>query len=898
MARKKSVKNKTKNKNKTKDKTEGLIISLADTLIEKKALLLMGNTAVGKTFLARKIADELQVSRDRFKIISCHNRLSYTDLIKGNAIDTEDDSIVFEYEEKTVLQMISCAKKANQNDYYLLLFDDIQRIELSSLLCESIAAVGNANSSFYLNDGQKVEVPENFLIIATYNPFDNYSIQMTQDEMKHFYIKELLSDIDYVLKDKKSIVSEWYSYFRQVIFRYLEPYYAKDTYEQRMHILGHGFFEEKFITERVKYQIIPLLKQYIAEGLLNPAAYKMIQDAEYVCRENYVDVQENKKRTRINAKGIKNSVDSTVFVEEGTSHTPIINLISRIIEQGLLNEQEIEFYILFNSNICYVNQEDNGITYTGTLVSDNKHYPHLRRRSEKTRQYYNGGKIDILEEEFNLLSCIQTREFKQGKDDVDDVFTPSIKGETTSPNKVLIRILNQYYRVIINNLEGYCETNENNNKRKLLDFARNEWDTFVANYKDIKSDGSNEEGEVANTKVRKLIGNLQILWTDINNSISDGGNEAFLLEGVERKMSSLVYDEYLDIMNSLNVRQIILQGPPGTSKTYTAKQILGSLINKLNGNQQEKMVDGETVNKYKIENYAEESTGIGKIDENTKLVWDIVQFHPSYGYEDFIRGIEVSTVQKKEDDLSSKNYSYIQYRTVNKALGSIAELAKKFKNTLFFMIIDEINRANLATVFGELIYGLEYRNEKIVTPYRINGDNQICLPDNLYLIGTMNTADKSIGGIDYAIRRRFLFFEQLPDRNVVLNYNLKENSDNSKQKVINNKAANLFDRVTEVFNGHLSQEYRKEDVQIGHTYFLVNSEDELRRRFEYQIIPILKEYYKDGIVTFRVEEKAGFYGCIAGTIDMNSDNRETIDKIFSDLIQDKNFSTNEQGQNA
>lgn len=130
------------------------------------------------------------------------------------------------------------------------------------------------------------------------------------------------------------------------------------------------------------------------------------------------------------------------------------------------------------------------------------------------------------------------------------------------------------------------------------------------------------------------------------------------------------------------------------------------------------------------------------------VAWDIVQFHPSYGYEDFIRGIKVST--KPGSDT-------ILYETVNKVLGNIAELAKKHKKTKFFLIIDEINRANLATVFGELIYGLEYRTEPVATPYSVNNNNRISMPDNLYIIGTMNTADKSIGGIDYAIRRRFHF---------------------------------------------------------------------------------------------------------------------------------------------
>ena len=76
----------------------------------------------------------------------------------------------------------------------------------------------------------------------------------------------------------------------------------------------------------------------------------------------------------------------------------------------------------------------------------------------------------------------------------------------------------------------------------------------------------------------------------------------------------------------------------------------------------------------------------------------------------------------------------------------MAEVASRpeFKDTKFFLVIDEINRANLATVFGELIYGLEYRGKSVATPYTVENSNKVVLPDNLYILGTMNTADKSM----------------------------------------------------------------------------------------------------------------------------------------------------------
>ena len=190
-----------------------------------------------------------------------------------------------------------------------------------------------------------------------------------------------------------------------------------------------------------------------------------------------------------------------------------------------------------------------------------------------------------------------------------------------------------------------------------------------------------------------------------------------------------------------------------------------------------------------IADYSQEDKYCAKLFKGKgqpEIAWDIVQFHPSYGYEDFIRGIKVST--KPGTDT-------ILYETVNKVLGNIAELASKHSKTKFYLIIDEINRANLATVFGELIYGLEYRTEPVATPYAVNNSNRISLPENLYIIGTMNTADKSIGGIDYAIRRRFLFFEQLPDKNVIKTYRADKGA---SQIDLNTKASKLYEQVERI----------------------------------------------------------------------------------------------------
>lgn len=157
----------------------------------------------------------------------------------------------------------------------------------------------------------------------------------------------------------------------------------------------------------------------------------------------------------------------------------------------------------------------------------------------------------------------------------------------------------------------------------------------------------------------------------------------------------------------------------------------------------------------------------------------------------------------------------------------------------------------------------------------------------------MNTADKSIGGIDYAIRRRFLFFSLLPERKTILEFRKGkcDSPDEEKKQIeINEMAVLLFDRVSELFNSeNLNSEYYKDDVQIGHTYFLVTSVEQLYLRFRYQIIPILREYYKDGMFQLEAPETDtdgwyGLLGCINGTVDINAD-EDKIKDIFEKLIK-------------
>lgn len=163
----------------------------------------------------------------------------------------------------------------------------------------------------------------------------------------------------------------------------------------------------------------------------------------------------------------------------------------------------------------------------------------------------------------------------------------------------------------------------------------------------------------------------------------------------------------------------------------------------------------------------------------------------------------------------------------------------------YLLIIDEINRGNISKIFGELITLLE--NDK-----RIGEENEITVtlpysqetfgvPSNLFIIGTMNTADRSIGHIDYAIRRRFSFVSLKSDKNVISSYDKYDNG-------VKEKAESLFDGIKDFISANINADLDADDLMIGHSYFLCKGVDNLKMRLECEIIPLIEEYEKDGII--------------------------------------------------
>jgi 5-methylcytosine-specific restriction enzyme B len=241
-----------------------------------------------------------------------------------------------------------------------------------------------------------------------------------------------------------------------------------------------------------------------------------------------------------------------------------------------------------------------------------------------------------------------------------------------------------------------------------------------------------------------------------------------------------------------------------------------------------------------------------------KVVWDIVQFHPSYGYEDFISGIEAN----------SENGA-LNFERKNRIFIKIVEAAKENPSIQYVLIIDEINRGFLGRIFGELILTLEYRNLGV----RLLGQNErITIPNNLYLIGTMNTADRNISLVDHALRRRFLIVQCLPDGKLLEGY-LKGNLalDTIKE---------IFQAIQKAFYKENIDEYERDqrgyfmgDYAIGHTYFMIKDPEDLWTNLRYQVIPLLEEYRKEGIIT---EDHLGRTALLIQGITIDSDTRGNV----------------------
>jgi 5-methylcytosine-specific restriction protein B len=233
-------------------------------------------------------------------------------------------------------------------------------------------------------------------------------------------------------------------------------------------------------------------------------------------------------------------------------------------------------------------------------------------------------------------------------------------------------------------------------------------------------------------------------------------------------------------------RFVVLQGPPGTGKTRMADEI------------RRRFFGGRGLT---------------------------VQFHPAVTYEDFVVGLS--------PDARERTLRF------DVRAGWLTEAARSAVEAPFLLIIDEINRADLGRVLGEAIYLFESaevggeRARHVRLPHPVDGKADLSLPTNLFVLATMNTADRSIASMDLAVRRRFAFVTLPPDRAAVGACGVPA-------------ATWAFDEVSRVFVEHAPGDALQ--LMPGHAYFLVKDERELRDRLRYEVIPLLDEYLQQGLL--------------------------------------------------
>lgn len=442
-----------------------------------------------------------------------------------------------------------------------------------------------------------------------------------------------------------------------------------------------------------------------------------------------------------------------------------------------------------------------------------------------TSDYY----FDEEREEF--LHCRQVKWLKKGEWNLDFTLPRKTLTDVTTYNSDIKGI--KYAQYLLNIMNENTQTQENSLTTKLLKYKHQ-----------IILQGPPGTGKTREAKriARELLG--------LGENDSLEGCEQFKLIQFHPSYS---YEDF--------VRGIVAKNTDGNISYVTENKVLAEFAKKAQKSIQESLERQKRPIKWEdFRDFLEEKKGNVFFDDKIKYngikeKWidnekvKVLTYSLRKGFNEWNEGKSAIPIEKfSQDNLDDNFVTFKKSQKIEEGYWNIIvdyfiNWANKFKNESpkpYVLIIDEINRANLSAVLGELIYALEYRGEAVQSMYAIDDDNTLILPANLYIIGTMNTADRSVGHIDYAIRRRFAFVDVLPK--------------DLTNELGDNFAEKLYGEVSKLFEGNtLSPEFRKEEVQLGHSYF-ITKHTPINIRWEYEIKPILLEYIKDGVL-INVEEK-------------------------------------------
>ena len=679
-----------------------------------------------------------------------------------------------------------------------------------------------------------------------------------------------------LLESFQEEVKEEYEYYNAFL-DYIAPEYhhEKSRYQigYTYFLPGHGasmWNAAELLQNKIRSQVIPLLRQYENEGIIVGCKLPDIERTSTAYTRDRKDVGEEIIEIVLNSEyrdiftdlysGKKSSANIKNPMNKSQPYNPtygvLFEIVNDMITYPLINTWRLMDLLCRDKEIYF--KTDVTHLYEGCLLALSKLSDKIITAgtdNTKGNQSLTSYKRDLHAfyykgQKYVLLSKIGLDNNESNK----RVDTCRLTGPVTSRYHNIYPIVKvlvyEYLRIFKNNLEAMLK------------------ETIIpADVTQIKSDIDIVEQDLAIVDAMEWHGaDVDERRWNLLDEVKNLQTWKLMVSGAMKGAYKKMDDRYQSVMNSTGIHQMILQGPPGTSKTYGVKEFLAMQAG-LISHKGEKW-DNDALNARQLltekDEYILPTEGV---PANNTVYWDIIQFHPSYTYEDFVRGISVSASDSNFSEITGEitdgsvaKYSLkmkqptpVMYKTVNRTLGKMARIARENYNeenpensAKFYLVIDEINRANLATVFGELIYALEYRNSEVATPYSVGADSRLQIPGNLYIVGTMNTADKSIASIDYAIRRRFLFFPVLPDIKVVYETVKDDWKEATELK--------LFYIIEKMFDSYMNtDDYNRNDVQIGHTYFLrkdtdAAAADQMKNRFLYQVVPVLREYYNDGIL--------------------------------------------------
>lgn len=557
--------------------------------------------------------------------------------------------------------------------------------------------------------------------------------------------------------------------------------------------------------------------------------------------------------------------------KESEKYTGAVGCLRLLIIRKLLNNEEINKKTIQELKEKYINKTD--VKFFDKYFANNK-YSKIKndiKKNNKDNPFQSWKEIDILR---RLLKT--KAEFEKSNQYLKDIgkFVISEIGLSNEHYKQDEgKFLNaKRYGTNIPTIIIYNKafSNKTNAIQICLHFDNNCIETCIQSGVD---DGYETKETISETS------NSEILISDLKNSKQE------FLDKTQKKIKGS------NNMNKQPLNQI-LYGPPGTGKTYNTKNIISKIfkmkenfynwfIDKSIANDKEKTFkdylssiikinENFGINIFEIydkkrfvniknliketdyykNNYKHSETSQGTsyydsaLNQYEKFLNDtnyvkrveFITFHQSYSYEEFVEGIR--PVILRGDDWGKE--TDVKYKGEDGIFKQICNRAREDKENNYVLIIDEINRGNISKIFGELITLIEddkrecvngiepekYNTIKVRLPY---SQNEFSVPNNLYIIGTMNTSDRSIASVDIALRRRFKFVEMMPDESKVANFGVQFESIFEK---LNKKIEILLDR----------------DHKIGHSYFIKDKYDKadsetLCEIWYDSIIPLLNEYF-------------------------------------------------------